>query len=272
MTEINTRVFLSIIIIIVFLTGGTTLYLNLSGTINETQGEHVVFQTLDMVKIHGNYYQGEQVKGIILIHMLGEDRNVWNELAIEINNAGYTVLTFDSRGHGSSITQNNKEINWTLFDKNDYEDMVFDLDAAISFLNMKEITNISVVGSSLGGNIALKYLSSYDEIIERNEYLTTYDKIIAAEKNNTISNLVLISPGLNYKEIDTEDAIKNIGKVNILFIVSKEDSGSLNSVQTLELYHSNSEKIIYDGRNHGSEILKDEKARGSIILWLKEVF
>ena len=272
MTEINTRVFLGIIIIILFLTGGTTLYLNLSGTINESQGEHVIFQTLDMVKIHGNYYQGEQVKGIILIHMLGEDRNVWNELAIEINNAGYTVLTFDSRGHGSSITQNNKEINWTLFDKNDYEDMVFDLDAAISFLNMKEITNISVVGSSLGGNIALKYLSSYDEIIERNEYLTTYDKIIEAEKNNTISNLVLISPGLNYKEIDTEDAIKDIGNVNILFIVSKEDSGSLNSVQTLESYSSNSEKIIYDGRNHGTEIIKDEKARGAIILWLKEVF
>ena len=56
MTELNTRVFLGIVIIILILTGGTTLYLNLSGTINEFQGEHAVFQTLDMVKIHGTYY------------------------------------------------------------------------------------------------------------------------------------------------------------------------------------------------------------------------
>src|SRR5919108_1882788 len=83
----------------------------------ETAEEKVSFLTDDKVLIAGTYYSPatsnkntSAADAIILLHMLGRDRNDWNTFASTLSNSsnGYIVLSLDLRGHGQSINQNGK--------------------------------------------------------------------------------------------------------------------------------------------------------------------
>ena len=75
----------------------------------------VRFPTADGVDIHGTFYQAAQrnAPAVILLHAIGEHsgKQNWVHLAEELQKAGYSVLTFDFRGHGNSKTVD-PEIFW----------------------------------------------------------------------------------------------------------------------------------------------------------------
>src|SRR6266496_4725493 len=91
---------------------------------------------------------------IILLHMLGRDRNDWNPFASTLSNStnGYAALAIDLRGHGESVNQNGKAISFQSFTPDDFNKMMLDIKAAKKFLvTQKGINpnNIAIVGASI---------------------------------------------------------------------------------------------------------------------------
>ena len=92
----------------------------------------VKFDTVDGVTIRGNLYisaKGDKSPTILMLHPLNTVKDKkpgdqmmdgWQELAKELHKAGYSVLTFDFRGHGDSTSvsqsflRNNYPWNTTL--------------------------------------------------------------------------------------------------------------------------------------------------------------
>src|SRR5919198_608042 len=119
--------------------------------INNTSGQQrVSFLTDDKVLIVGTYYTPQtssssssnsaatttSTNAIILLHMLGHNRNDWNSFASTLSNKsnGYAVLSIDLRGHGDSISQDGNTISFQSFTPDDFNKMVLDVKAAKQFL------------------------------------------------------------------------------------------------------------------------------------------
>ena len=100
-----------------------------------------------------NYqYFGEGEKTIVFIHGLGNDLNYWILLSSQLNNE-YKILLYDIRGHG----------------KSEFKDFTIDslVNDLYELLLKENIDKISLVGFSLGGNIALAFTIKYPEIVEK---------------------------------------------------------------------------------------------------------
>jgi pimeloyl-ACP methyl ester carboxylesterase len=68
----------------------------------------VSFETVDGVTIQGTFYpsaKGKDEPTVMLLHKIGSDshKDGWDDLAKALNDKGYSVLSFDFRGHGASL-------------------------------------------------------------------------------------------------------------------------------------------------------------------------
>jgi pimeloyl-ACP methyl ester carboxylesterase len=67
------------------------------------KAEDVTFRSTDGIRLKGWLIPGTpMMPPIVVCHDLGESRDAVMNLAIALNNAGFTVLAFDFRGHGAS--------------------------------------------------------------------------------------------------------------------------------------------------------------------------
>jgi pimeloyl-ACP methyl ester carboxylesterase len=214
------------------------------------KSREVTLLTRDQVKLAASYYQPikEKAPGVILLHMLTRDRNDWHSLAKRLQKNGYGCLSLDFRGHGESLGQ-----SWRNFTEKDYADLALDLAAGWAFLNNQPHImrgRIVIIGASIGANIALNFAVDHPDI----------------------KALVLLSPGLNYRGIETQGAISNYGRRPLFIAVSKEDLYSANS--SAKLHSLAQGKVVlktYTGSGHGTKLLKQEKELADIIIqWLKE--
>jgi pimeloyl-ACP methyl ester carboxylesterase len=70
----------------------------------------VTFDTVDGVTLQGTFYpsaKGKDEPTVLLLHKLGTSdshKDGWDALAAALNEKGYSVLSFDFRGHGNSTT------------------------------------------------------------------------------------------------------------------------------------------------------------------------
>jgi len=233
---------------------------------NEIAGKQVSFLTDDKVLIVGTYYspspsnKNTSAYAIILLHMLGRDRNDWNPLASSFRNSsnGYAVLSIDLRGHGESVNQNGKAISFQSFSPNDFNRMVLDVKAAKQFLVTQKGINpneIAIVGASIGANVALNYAAS----------------------DPSIRAVVLLSPGLNYKGVITSDSIRKY--VNPIYMATGgKDPIAGNDPQTLcnEINCGNKLKVYQDSSSHGTDMFLDKSLNPPlnklILLWLDATF
>ena len=231
-----------------------------------TAEEKVSFLTDDKVLIVGTYYspsasnKNTSTDAIILLHMLGHDRNDWNTFASALRNSsnGYAVLSIDLRGHGESVHQNGKVISYQSFTPNDFNKMVLDVKAAKQFLvTQKHINpnNIAIVGASIGANVALRYDAS----------------------DQSIKTVILLSPGLNYRGVITTDLIKTY--LNPIYIATAgKDPIAGNDPQTLcnEINCGNKLKVYQASSSHGTDMFLDKSLNppldNLIILWLDAAF
>ena len=85
---------------------GSLLVLPSAVAQDEGKGEKVRFPTVDGVEIQGRFYAGAKRNAatVMMLHALGEDsrKTAWAALAETLNKEGYSVLTFDFRGHKDS--------------------------------------------------------------------------------------------------------------------------------------------------------------------------
>src|SRR6266487_288515 len=232
----------------------------------DTAEQKVTFLTDDKVLIVGTYYspsssnKNTSTDAIILLHMLGRDRNDWNPFASTLSNStnGYAVLSIDLRGHGESVNQNGKAISFQSFTPNDFSKMVLDAKAAKQFLvTQKGINpnNIAIVGASIGANVALNYAAS----------------------DPSIKAVVILSPGLNYKGVITSDSIRKY--VNPIYMATAgKDPVAGSDPQTLcnEINCGNKLNLYQDSSSHGTDMFLDKSLNppldNLIVLWLDATF
>ena len=219
--------------------------------IDELQMEKIILNTDDGVEIVGDYYPvvGSKFAGILL-HMMPATRKSYTEVSRVLNEAGWSVLSIDLRGHGESINSSRGKLNYEKFTDKEHQGSIFDISSASNFLKSKgfAVDSQFLIGASIGANLSLKFLS----------------------ENKDIKTAILISPGLNYKGILTEPLMSNEISNKVLLVSSTGDVDSYGAVKLLKEKYQNSELMIFAGEGHGTDIFKNYKdSTDKVVNWLK---
>lgn len=226
-------------------------------------GERVIFTSDDGVSLVGSYYKpsigiNNSTPSVILLHMLGSDRGMWNNFAQKLSQNGYVVLSVDLRGHGESIKQANSTISYQSFMPRNFKNMTLDVKAAKKYLTEERDANpnqISIIGASIGANLALNYAAS----------------------DQSIKSVILLSPGLNYRGISTLDAIMKY-KNPTYIVAAEEDSESAKDSKILceKITCAENLRIFEKTNDHGTDMLSNKmlgsKLQDIILSWLDSTF
>lgn len=215
--------------------------------------EKIKLATSDGIEIIGDFYstQDKNFPAVILLHMMPATRSSWKNFATELQKYGFQSLAIDLRGHGESIHQNNKILNYQKFSDAEHQASILDVEMAAKFFQEKglNLDKIFLAGASIGANLALQFQAEHPEI----------------------KAAILLSPGLNYRGIETEPLIKKLKENQAVFIVaSKEDSYSADSARRLfEATNCKKELKILNNAGHGTTMLEKEKIlTKELIDWL----
>lgn len=182
--------------------------------------------------------------GVAFIHMLGGSKEQWQITADSAWHQGMTVVAPDLRGHGANVTGTPVPLTAT-----DYYAMTRDVQASVNWLRTQGVTKVALVGASIGANLALR---------------------VAAD-DPTISAVVLLSPGLEYKGITTRDAMERYGKRPVMILASSEDSYAARSSTTLDGMAQGAHQLtMLSNAGHGTSMLnRDPTLQGSILGFIK---
>lgn len=185
--------------------------------------ERVELETRDGVKLVGSFHDGGS-HGIILLHQYGLDHHSYDEFARQLQEAGFSAIAIDLRGHGES------QGALAAFTEKDFQAMLNDAEAAATLLQRREKRVVGIVGASIGANTALRYSGN------RNE------------------PAVLLSPGLNYHGIDIDNVTS---RAPVLMIAAEDDAYSVQSSRELDennLFGIH-DLLIMPGGEHGTSLL-----------------
>src|SRR5262249_8816613 len=141
--------------------------------------EKVKFYSVDGVELRGVFYSsmhptrvGKKAPCVILLHRIGgsSTENNWDNLAHDLQKAGFCVLAFDFRGHGNStsvdsttfsketfnaqslvkgLDPNKKTISIADFNKGYYPQLINDIAAAKTFLDTRNDAGDCNSGSTI---------------------------------------------------------------------------------------------------------------------------
>ena len=120
-----------------------------------------------------------------------------------------------------------------------------DVAAAKAFLEENGFELKVIIGSSIGANTALNFAAAH----------------------STVEKIVLLSPGLNYKGISTQENAPNV-KAKALIVASMEDSYGFSSSQTLAQQIPNSEFRQLANAGHGTNMFKGTDLENEIGNWI----
>jgi dienelactone hydrolase len=164
----------------------------------------VIIKTEDGWEISALYKapKEENKKTAVLLHDLGKNKEVFNKFEQKLSDQDFGYLSIDLRGHGKSTNlEVQKNFSKTGTD-NEFNQMVRDITAAISYLNRHgvETEDIYLIGAGLGANVAAKSLIF----------------------NPNIAGIALLTPTLKTRDVLTMQGIK-INTKPVFIAVSSED-------------------------------------------------
>ncbi|MDO8516432.1 MAG: alpha/beta fold hydrolase [bacterium] len=216
--------------------------------------EKITLTTSDGLNIIGDFYEAPGVKAALLLHAIPKTRRSWQPLTAPLREKGFKVLTIDFRGHGES---SDGPDGYKRFLDSDHQKGILDIQAAIAFLKTKKVTErtLTIIGASIGANLAIEYAAIYPDI----------------------KQLVLLSPGLNYRGVEADLFISRLSpNARALFIASRDDDGVAAMAQALYgLMPQGAEKqmITYEAAGHGTDMFQKEQEQPELIKaisdWLK---
>ncbi|MEK7453233.1 MAG: alpha/beta fold hydrolase [Patescibacteria group bacterium] len=217
--------------------------------------QKIILTTSDNVKIHGVYFSvgKENSPAVVLLHMMPATKESWHDFQEELALTGFNSLAIDFRGHGESILKDEKIINYQNFTAAEQCEKINDVESAVEFLEERGIPKgkISLIGASIGANLALQYMSN----------------------NKEIKSSVLISPGLDYRGVMTEDNILKLSIDQSVLMASGGDQDSYSRISVKKLFNMikvKKDMHIFEDASHGTEIFKiHPEFKGEIINWLK---
>jgi pimeloyl-ACP methyl ester carboxylesterase len=181
-------------------------------------------------------------RAIILLPELGGTRDNYPKSVItrlheDIPNA--LILAIDMRGNGKSTNLG----TWSGFDSDAFMEMKTDVLSARKYIipNYPTVKEYYVVGASMGSTAAL----------------------LAGAQENTITRIVMISPGMEYKNVDIRGSLPDYVH-DLLVVASTGDSYSVQSANTIRSSTSDVQTsiMIDDGSAHGTALFDDTKNAG----------
>ena len=208
--------------------------------------EDVTLDTKDGWKIDATYYQGTSGKKavpFIMVHGWEGRRGEYDALARALQRpelGGHTSLTIDLRGHGGSVRYRTaagleKEIDYEDLSKMDIGRMVYDIEAAKSFLMAKNnagecnIEQLCVVAADMGAIVALNWAAKVDLFGRR--LLTR-----SAESGFNVKAMILLSPEQTFKGISAVQALQNPllrEKLSLMILAGNQDAGAFSDAKRL---------------------------------------
>ena len=217
-----------------------------ASTASAASGITVTFRAKDGVPIAGTFYQPSRRPGpcVILVHMLGRSRDDWQALGSRLADARIAALAIDLRGHGASGADPRTDPGASA----DLTPDLLDVQAARAFLLNRPdlgITTVGMAGASIGANLA----------------------VLAAAADPTIRSLALLSPGLEYRHLYAEAALKKYGERPALMIASQEDGYATRSARRLAKNGPGVREIkLVNGAGHGTAMLSRQPDLISLVL------
>lgn len=209
--------------------------------------ERVVANAYDGVQLVGNFYPGNNSSGVLLLHMYRKSKEDWDEFAQKLVTQGFSVLAMDMRGHGES----GGSIESISPDKY-HETIVQDVGRAVDVLRAHGAKSVFIIGASIGANSALIY---------------------GAQKND-VAGVALLSPGLDYRGVDVQYAMKNY-RGPLFIAASRDDAYSAQSSQTIfaesPAAESQKQLILYENSGHGTAMFGKESPdlSAELLEWVK---
>lgn len=189
---------------------------------NPLGSERISFKTQEGTPLVGFYKSPEKNNHVLVaLHGLASSKEEWMMLVTKLDQFGWGWLIYDGRGQGeSSLTKgkDNSPNGYRYFSRpgpgSEWDRMVNDLGAAMQFLDKKGIKKNQVVlaGASLGANICLRYAA-----------LTRFP-----------SRVLLLSPGLDYQGVRTDDVVSTLKPSHVLLIAHPSDIYSFQSCLDLK--------------------------------------
>ncbi|MFB3853207.1 MAG: alpha/beta hydrolase [Vicinamibacterales bacterium] len=196
-------------------------------------------QTSDGVRLAATVYPPARrpAPAVILVHMLTRNRGDWQVLASRLSAAGIGAIAIDLRGHGGSGSTPDGSAKTS----EDLSRSVRDVTAAREFLRSRPdlfTDRIGIAGASVGANLA----------------------VLAAQNDESVRSLVLLSPGLDYRGLRIEQALVKYGPRPALIVVSQEDPYSFRSARRLAASGSGIREMrVVLEECHGTVMLERER-------------
>jgi len=200
--------------------------------------------TEDGQSIAYSYFEGG-TKGAILLHQLSMDRHTYDSFAPKLVESGFAVVSIDVRGHGESSG------DWQKFSERDFNNIVLDVKAAKQFLAKQGIdtSQLLIIGASIGANTVINY----------------------AAQDSDVRAVIALSPGLNYRGIDSTQGISGV-PANTLLVAAEQDSAAADGVSKLAEQNSAVETKVYSGNQHGTNMFGATSLEQDLIEWINTKF
>lgn len=196
----------------------------------------VTFRAEDGATLSGAYYEPPRrpAPGIVLLHMLRRSHADWHAAASQLADAGFAVLALDFRG-GDELGA-----------------YAIDVRAAKAFLRERidvMAGSIGIAGASIGANLA----------------------VLDAAADPDVRSIVLLSPGIDYKGLRTEAALRKYGARPALLAGSTKDPYTARSIRHLTTIGPGLREVrLTDAVAHGTVLLsRDADLIPALVDWFK---
>ena len=190
--------------------------------------ENIGIVSTDEVVLRGRLFGAQNDVVVILSHMRPNDQTAWFDFAGELADAGYAALTFDFRGYGESVGNQ------------DFAMLDDDLAAAVRYMRDRGKQQIFLVGASMGGTTSLVVASQAD-----------------------VDGVVSISAPAEFEGQNALEAVPNI-TVPKLFIASEGDEAAVLSLgELLEATGAPKDSEVYPGNAHGTNLFLPDESESS---------
>jgi acetyl esterase/lipase len=127
-----------------------------------------------------------------------------------------------------------------------------DVEASVAWLRSKGVTDVACAGASIGANLCLQ----------------------AAAADPAIVNVVMLSPGLNYKGVTVNEAIVAYGDRPVLLVASNDDAYSARSAAALHEKAVGQKHLeALDAAGHGTVMLNRAPGlENTMVAWINGTF
>ena len=190
---------------------------------------------------------GRPAPGVILVHMLTRTHLDWQILADRLSDADLAVVAIDLRGHGASQAEPALPA-----DSADMNASVKDVKAARVFLTGRpDICSgrIGIAGAQVGANLA----------------------IAEAASDPLVRSVALLSPGLEFRLVRADSAMRRYDDRPALLLASAEDTYASRSARELSTMGAGIRDLrILNGAGHGTVMLaRQPDLIGVLVDWFR---